>query len=59
MTLSDKKRLKLKVQSIHFNTLFFKYFCILVFKEWDGLVRIAFVRKNKTLNACFKYELKT
>lgn len=23
------------------------------FKEWDGLVRIAFVRKNKTLNACF------
>jgi len=23
------------------------------FKEWDGLVRIAFVRKNKTLNAGF------
>lgn len=23
------------------------------FKEWDGLVRIAFVRKNKTLNSCF------
>lgn len=23
------------------------------FKEWDGLVRIAFVRKNKTLNAAF------
>ncbi|EDO44370.1 predicted protein [Nematostella vectensis] len=23
------------------------------FKEWDGLVRIAFVRKNKTLSACF------
>jgi len=23
------------------------------FQEWDGLVRIAFVRKNKTLNACF------
>ncbi|NXG15031.1 DIM1 transferase, partial [Grallaria varia] len=24
------------------------------FKEWDGLVRIAFVRKNKTLSAAFK-----
>ncbi|KAK1893114.1 putative dimethyladenosine transferase [Dissostichus eleginoides] len=24
------------------------------FQEWDGLVRIAFVRKNKTLNAAFK-----
>uniref|UniRef100_A0A674BKJ0 rRNA adenine N(6)-methyltransferase n=1 Tax=Salmo trutta TaxID=8032 RepID=A0A674BKJ0_SALTR len=24
------------------------------FQEWDGLVRIAFVRKNKTLNAGFK-----
>lgn len=23
------------------------------FKEWDGLVRVAFVRKNKTLNSCF------
>ncbi|XP_046849882.1 probable dimethyladenosine transferase [Xenia sp. Carnegie-2017] len=23
------------------------------FQEWDGLVRIAFVRKNKTLSACF------
>uniref|UniRef100_T2M3P0 rRNA adenine N(6)-methyltransferase n=1 Tax=Hydra vulgaris TaxID=6087 RepID=T2M3P0_HYDVU len=23
------------------------------FQEWDGLVRIAFVRKNKTLAACF------
>lgn len=23
-------------------------------KEWDGLVRIAFVRKNKTLSAAFK-----
>ncbi|KAM6035368.1 dimethyladenosine transferase [Theristicus caerulescens] len=24
------------------------------FREWDGLVRIAFVRKNKTLSAAFK-----
>lgn len=24
------------------------------FKEWDGLTRIAFVRKNKTLAAAFK-----
>ncbi|KAJ8334635.1 hypothetical protein SKAU_G00402740 [Synaphobranchus kaupii] len=24
------------------------------FQEWDGLVRIAFIRKNKTLNAAFK-----
>ncbi|KAK6617298.1 dimethyladenosine transferase [Polyplax serrata] len=24
------------------------------FKEWDGLTRIAFVRKNKTLSAAFK-----
>lgn len=24
------------------------------FKEWDGLTRIAFVRKNKTLSALFK-----
>lgn len=24
------------------------------FKEWDGLTRIAFVRKNKTLAASFK-----
>uniref|UniRef100_A0A8C9R842 rRNA adenine N(6)-methyltransferase n=1 Tax=Scleropages formosus TaxID=113540 RepID=A0A8C9R842_SCLFO len=24
------------------------------FQEWDGLVRIAFVRKNKTLNSAFK-----
>merc|ERR1711890_215462 len=24
------------------------------FKEWDGLVRIVFVRKNKTLSAAFK-----
>lgn len=24
------------------------------FQEWDGLVRIAFVRKNKTLSAAFK-----
>ncbi|XP_077418284.1 dimethyladenosine transferase [Vanacampus margaritifer] len=24
------------------------------FQEWDGLVRVAFVRKNKTLNASFK-----
>lgn len=24
-------------------------------KEWDGLVRIAFVRKNKTLSAAFKW----
>merc|ERR1711973_447662 len=23
------------------------------FKEWDGLVRIAFVRKNRTLASCF------
>lgn len=23
-------------------------------KEWDGLVRIAFVRKNKTLSAAFR-----
>lgn len=23
------------------------------FQEWDGLVRIAFVRKNKTLSSCF------
>lgn len=25
-----------------------------LFQEWDGLVRIAFVRKNKTLSAAFK-----
>lgn len=24
-------------------------------KEWDGLVRVAFVRKNKTLSAAFKW----
>lgn len=24
------------------------------FKEWDGLLRICFVRKNKTISACFK-----
>lgn len=24
------------------------------FKEWDGLTRIAFVRKNKTLSSLFK-----
>ena len=24
------------------------------YKEWDGLTRIAFVRKNKTLSAAFK-----
>lgn len=24
------------------------------FKEWDGLTRIAFTRKNKTLGAAFK-----
>lgn len=24
------------------------------FKEWDGLLRVCFVRKNKTLGACFK-----
>lgn len=28
---------------------------ILFQQEWDGLVRIAFVRKNKTLNAAFKW----
>lgn len=26
-----------------------------LWKEWDGLVRIAFVRKNKTLSAAFKW----
>lgn len=26
----------------------------LYLQEWDGLVRIAFLRKNKTLGACFK-----
>lgn len=25
-----------------------------IFKEWDGLTRVAFQRKNKTLSACFK-----
>merc|ERR1712002_601240 len=25
------------------------------FTEWDGLLRIVFVRKNKTLAACFKH----
>jgi len=25
------------------------------FREWDGLVRIAFLRKNKTLSAAFKF----
>ncbi|KAM9261924.1 dimethyladenosine transferase-like [Morus bassanus] len=25
-----------------------------ILREWDGLVRIAFVRKNKTLSAAFK-----
>lgn len=25
------------------------------FVEWDGLTRIAFVRKNKTLSAAFKH----
>lgn len=25
-----------------------------VFEEWDGLVRIGFLKKNKTLGACFK-----
>ena len=24
------------------------------YNEWDGLIRICFNRKNKTLNACFK-----
>lgn len=32
------------------------YCCVVFsFKEWDGLVRIAFVRKNKTLSAAFKW----
>lgn len=26
------------------------------FREWDGLLRICFVRKNKTISACFKSE---
>lgn len=26
----------------------------LEFREWDGLLRICFVRKNKTISACFK-----
>lgn len=26
----------------------------ITFQEWDGLLRIVFVRKNKTLGACFK-----
>ena len=28
---------------------------VYLWQEWDGLVRIAFVRKNKTLNACFRW----
>lgn len=29
------------------------------FQEWDGLVRIAFVRKNKTLGSCFNSKVVT
>ena len=35
--------------------LFFSCFSPVFVQEWDGLVRIAFVRKNKTLGAGFKY----
>ena len=36
------------------NDFFKSFFLLPNQQEWDGLVRIAFVRKNKTLNAAFK-----